>query len=156
MEQTFKTYIGTKTVKAMPMDARHAKQAGANVPEKYFSVGHSSYNPGADGYLVEYSDGYRSWSPAKVFEQAYKVAETNLDRMTIEMDEVGSRICRATQSLYVSDKALCLSQSERTILEEQLSTMKLYFKILLRRYNRVCSEMIAKQLVESDNKDASR
>ena len=29
-----------------------------------------------DGYLVEYKDGYRSWSPKSVFEEAYKPAET--------------------------------------------------------------------------------
>lgn len=38
-----------------------------------------------DGYLVEYKDGYKSWSPKSVFEEAYKPFETFLDRMKVEL-----------------------------------------------------------------------
>ena len=85
MELNFKSYTGTKTVKAMPMCANKAKSENANVPEKYFEVGTPSYNPGADGYLVEYEGGYRSWSPKKVFDEAYRLSETKVDRMKIEL-----------------------------------------------------------------------
>ena len=43
------------------------------------------------GYLVEYEDGYQSWSPADVFEKAYKPSETRLDRLHIECDELRAR-----------------------------------------------------------------
>lgn len=43
------------------------------------------------GYLVEYEDGYQSWSPADVFEKAYKPSETHLDRLHIECDELRAR-----------------------------------------------------------------
>lgn len=31
------------------------------------------YSPRAGGYLVVYADGYRSYSPAKAFEEGYKL-----------------------------------------------------------------------------------
>lgn len=31
------------------------------------------HKPQADGYWVQYSDGYQSWSPADVFEAGYEV-----------------------------------------------------------------------------------
>ena len=43
------------------------------------------------GYLVEYEGGYQSWSPADVFEKAYKPSETRLDRLRIEYDELRVR-----------------------------------------------------------------
>ena len=63
-------YIGTKVVKAEPMTMTEAQEVlgrelkPANLEE--------------DGYLVEYKDGYKSWSPKNVFEEAYrKVGSVN-------------------------------------------------------------------------------
>ena len=47
-----KNYIGAKIVKAEPQ-------------EKY----------GKPGYVVKYPDGYVSWSPADVFERAYRLLD---------------------------------------------------------------------------------
>ena len=61
-----KMYIGTKIVKAMPMTMTKAQEVlgrelkPATAEEK--------------GYLVEYKDGYKSWSPKSVFEEAYHEA----------------------------------------------------------------------------------
>lgn len=79
-----KTYIGTKTVKAELMTMgeayeKHLLKAGV-VP--------SECENDKAGYLVEYEGGYQSWSPADVFETAYKSAETVLDRLRIEHSEV--------------------------------------------------------------------
>jgi len=58
-------YVGSKIVLASPMtcDAAHTWM-GRPIP------------PGADpnelGYAVLYPDGYRSWSPKAVFEEAYR------------------------------------------------------------------------------------
>ena len=63
-----KLYIGTKIVKAMPMTMTKAQKVlgreikPATVEEK--------------GYLVEYKDGYKSWSPKSVFEEAYHEADS--------------------------------------------------------------------------------
>ena len=129
-------YIGTKTVQARRMDAADAKRAGANVPGKYFEVGHAEYNPGADGYLVIYDGGYRSWSPAKTFEGAYRVAETDLDRMKIELDELNERLCKATSDLYKKESSLQANPACEPLwgsLREQVNIMLAYADILTTR-----------------------
>ena len=83
-----KKYIGTKQVEAEPMTMgeayeRDLLQAG-RVPNK-------SEKSNA-GYHVRYQDGYESWSPAEPFEQAYKVADTFLDRLHIEASELAERL----------------------------------------------------------------
>ena len=70
------TYIGTKVVLAVPMTlGEYNAYRGWAIP--------ALENPESPGYLVEYVDGgapnddrhpgYISWSPAQVFEQAYRV-----------------------------------------------------------------------------------
>lgn len=53
------TYIGTKMIKAEK----------ATYGDKQFN---SNMNDNAEGYKVQYSDDYISWSPKEVFEKAYK------------------------------------------------------------------------------------
>ena len=137
-------YIGTKTVQARRMDAADAKRAGANVPGKYFEVGHAEYNPGADGYLVIYDGGYRSWSPAKVFEESYKVADSHVDRMKIELADLNERICKATRAVNTFG---ALPEDERWPLKRQLEAMHNYADVLYDRIRNavepprpVCSE----------------
>lgn len=82
-----KQYTGTKTVKAMPMTMGEAYE------RKLLKNGvrPSECETDKAGYLVEYEDGYQSWSPADVFEKAYKPSETRLDRLHIECDELRAR-----------------------------------------------------------------
>ena len=59
-----KQYTGTKTVKAMPMTMTEAQKVlGRELTQSAVDE---------DGYLVEYKDGYKSWSPKSVFEEAYR------------------------------------------------------------------------------------
>lgn len=51
-------YIGTKIVEAEPEELRYKNEAGVEVCE--------------EGYKVRYQDGYESWSPKGVFEEAYR------------------------------------------------------------------------------------
>lgn len=125
-----RTYIGTKTVQAVQMNAADAKRAGANVPDEYFDIDKASYNPGADGYLVIYDDGYRSWSPAKVFEKSYKVADTYVGRMKIELADLNERICKATRALYTFG---AVPEDERWQLKKQLEAMLDYAEALYDR-----------------------
>lgn len=53
-----KQYIGTKIVQAEPQELRYRNEAGEDIRE--------------DGYRVVYRDGYESWSPKGVFEEAYR------------------------------------------------------------------------------------
>ena len=88
-----KQYIGTKEVKATPMNrGDYNALRGWQVPE--------NENPADDGYLVVYPngesnvdgfDGYVSWSPKKQFEEAYQVADTFKDRLTIEYAQLEER-----------------------------------------------------------------
>lgn len=56
-------YIGVKLIEAEPAKLEK-EQAG-------------EYLKGADGYKVRYPDGYESWSPKEVFEQAYMKVVAN-------------------------------------------------------------------------------
>lgn len=63
MNKEMKLYIGIKIVKAMPMTMTKAqKMLGREIKPATVEE---------DGYLVEYKDGYMSWSPKSVFEEAY-------------------------------------------------------------------------------------
>ena len=80
-----KKYIGTKQIEAEPMTRGDAwgKHLLREKP--------STENFDDEGYHVRYKDGYESWSPAESFEQAYKVADTFLDRLYIEFSELAER-----------------------------------------------------------------
>ena len=57
-------YIGTKVVKAEPMTMTEAQKVlGRELKPATLEE---------DGYLVEYKDGYKSWSPKSMFEEAYR------------------------------------------------------------------------------------
>ena len=62
-----KLYVGAKIIKAQPMTA-HAFYT------KVKSQPYDSENQ--DGYMVEYPDNYKSWSPKAVFETAYREVST--------------------------------------------------------------------------------
>lgn len=55
-------FIGVKMIEAVPMRASMALSAG-------YKIGNA--HPDDIGYEVTYPDGYKSWSPAKEFENAY-------------------------------------------------------------------------------------
>jgi hypothetical protein len=58
-----KFYIGTKVVEAAPM----TRDEFQNTRNRY--VGGTETG---EGYLVRYDNGYESWSPKHVFEEAYR------------------------------------------------------------------------------------
>ena len=77
-----KKYIGTKQIEAEPMTRGDAwgKHLLREKP--------STANFDDEGYHVRYEDGYESWSPKDAFEKAYKIADTFLDRLHIEMRDL--------------------------------------------------------------------
>jgi len=63
-----KVYIGTKVVKAEPMDIlKFTEQTGRDM-----KVAIRSDGTAPEGYKVQYEDGYVSWSPKEVFERCYR------------------------------------------------------------------------------------
>lgn len=124
MNKEMKLYIGTKTVKAIPMTMTKAqKMLGREIKPATVEE---------DGYLVEYKDEYRSWSPKSVFEEAYKPSETFLERLYIERDELNERFTALDSFLdkgysYVIDKVGALQAS---LLISQHMCMSGYLNIL--------------------------
>lgn len=115
MEIKFKQYTGTKTIYAAPMTKSEA--------EKVLGKSITPATAGMDGYLVEYPDGYRSWSPKHVFENAYRISETHVDRMKIELADLNERICKATRVINAFGS---IPEEERWNLKKQLEVMQMY------------------------------
>lgn len=130
-----RTYVGPMTVHATRMNAADAKRVGANVPEEYFELRTSEYNPGADGYLVIYDGGYRSWSPARVFEDAYKVAESGEDLARIELRDLGQRIQEVAEKLFTPYSPL--TEHQRALLLLQDKAMRCYYDVLRFRLDKM-------------------
>ena len=77
---TMQKYLGVKLIDAEPLNlGAYNKLRGWEMP--------ADEDPMADGYLVVYPDGYRSWSPKAQFEAAY-FALQDADGATIRQDDV--------------------------------------------------------------------
>lgn len=122
-----KKYIGTKQVSATP-----AWRIGGKVYPKDGEVPRSMNRE--DGYKVVYEDGYESWSPKDVFEKAYKVAETFLDRLMIERKELAEKLeklCLFTDSPKFMD--VVKDENQRELLIKKRDYMGEYLNILNQR-----------------------
>ena len=117
-EIVMQQFTGTKTVKACKMSRVAAEEI----------LKRKIYNDDREdepGYLVQYPDGYTSWSPAKAFEDAYRVSETYIDRMKIEQEEVAKRYLDGRKFTF-TQKFRDLSEKERQMLLTQLNEMEAY------------------------------
>lgn len=84
-----KTYIGTKIIEAAP-----AIRKGGKVYEKDQPIP-KSMDPEEDGYKVRYADGYESFSPKAVFEEAYRPIDGMNFGLAIEAMKKGKKCRRA-------------------------------------------------------------
>lgn len=101
-----KKYIGTKQIEAEPMTMGEAYRRGLLHAERVPSESEKS----KEGYYVRYENGYESWSPADVFEKAYKVADTFLDRYVKEKNYLSSPL--AEKQLTPREKGSLAAQVE--------------------------------------------
>lgn len=88
MNMNMNHYIGTKIVEAEPAN---------RVNGKVCSI-HDAVPVGAaveEGYKVRYEDGYESWSPKEVFEEAYRPTGGMNFGLALEAAKKGERIARA-------------------------------------------------------------
>ena len=119
-----KKYIGTKQVEAEPMTMGQAYEKG------FLQAGRvpSETEQDKPGYHVKY------WSPAEPFEQAYKVADTFVDRLLIERDELNERLNKLRQFIE-SPKfvEIVTDEYQRLLLSKQESRMHEYLEILNER-----------------------
>ena len=122
-----KKYIGTKHVEAEPMTMGEAYEK--EFPSiKNYKVSMKD----TEGYHVRYEDGYENWYPKEVFEQVYKIADTPLDRMVIEENELTDRMKKLT-SFISGDKFKELDSATRAMLTSQYESMREYLAALCMR-----------------------
>lgn len=130
-------FTGTKTLLAQPMTrGAYNDYRGWVTP--------ADENPDEEGYLVEYTDGgkpndarhkgYISWSPADVFEAAYKPSGSHVDRLRNELAELEDRLTKlhsfimgnpAFTTLNGVDKELLIVQAQMTEALKALLEMRL-------------------------------
>lgn len=121
-------YTGTKTIKACPMTLGEAEKVlGRSIDTSAVEDRNST-----PGYLVEYADGYRSWSPKEIFERSYRISETHIDRMLIEKEEVEKRFIAGRKFTFSSEFA-SLSELQKKLLRKQLDIMEGYLYTLCER-----------------------
>lgn len=139
LNEQMRTFIGTKVIRAVEMNRQEYNDLrGWTVP--------SDENPEDEGYLVEYQndsqsnvsgfDGYISWSPTKPFDEAYRLAETPLDRMIIERDHLEEKVDKLTEFLR-SDKLDGFSQEYIDLMTQQRNLMDDYLCVLEQRIDMV-------------------
>jgi hypothetical protein len=120
-----KKYIGTKVIKAEPMTVTEAQKVlGREIKPATVEE---------DGYLVEYKDGYKSWSPKSVFDETYKPAETFLDRLAVEQQELTEKVDKLRKFLSLEDAQMKVGSFQFVRMTEQLEAMEKYLNILTRR-----------------------
>ena len=119
-----KKYIGKKSIMASPMSKSDA--------ERVLNRELSDAKGGEEGYLVEYEDGYRSWSPKETFETAYKIAETHLDRLLIESEELKQRTLKL-RAFILSYDFYKMNKESQDLLLHQYRVMFEYYMLLIKR-----------------------
>lgn len=118
-------YTGTKTVYAAPLTRTEAAtRLGRNLK--------SENSDEEEGYLVQYEDGYQSWSPKSTFEKAYQPSGTFVDRMRIELADIHNRIV-SLHGFMLTQKYRELSDVEQSMLVRQFTTMHDYHDALANR-----------------------
>lgn len=103
-----KQYIGTKLIEAEPayrVDGKTVQPTTWPIPEG---------SKAEEGYAVRYPDGYMSWSPKAVFEEAYRPTDNLNFGLAIEAVKKGKKISRAGwngKGQYVQ-LAACISYTD--------------------------------------------
>lgn len=127
-----KKYVGTKTVKAMPMNELAAVEKG-------YACKNEDKHEWREGYHVQYTDPdgsiYNSWSPKSVFEKAYRVAETPADRIKIEFGETVMRFARGDD--FLKSNSDTLIYPTKVLLSAQVETEREYSYLLNDRLERM-------------------
>ena len=122
-----KKFIGTKVIMAEPMTMIEAQKVlGREIKPATAEE---------DGYLVEYKDGYKSWSPKEVFDKAYKPFEDFKDRLHIELDELEDRLTKLNVALGKDGFREKVGDYQFKLMKEQSLAMAAYKKALGERYD---------------------
>lgn len=80
-------YLGVKLIEAEPLSlGDYNKRRGWTIPE--------NEDPAKEGYYVVYPDGYVSWSPKGIFEEAYRKTDRLSFGLAIEALKKGMKVAR--------------------------------------------------------------
>lgn len=124
-----KKYIGTKQVSAEPMNlGGFIKQTGRNP----YANSSDMHGDNEEGYIVAYKDGYKSWSPKEVFEEAYKCADTFIDRLKVELAELDEKQSRLN-AFFDTNIFKGLDEHRKRLMRAQFGAMLAYSQILIER-----------------------
>lgn len=110
-----KKYIGVKQISAKPMTMGEAYENGLLQKNRTITENEKTL----DGYYVEHDNGYVSWSPKDVFEKAYNVADTPLDRMYIEYNELMDKHNKLVLFLGRKDAVEIAGENQVALMEQQ-------------------------------------
>lgn len=81
-------YLGVKLIEAEPLNlGDYNKLRGWDIP--------ANEEPKTEGYKVVYPDGYVSWSPKPVFEEAYRQTQNLTFGLAVEALKKGEKLARA-------------------------------------------------------------
>ena len=120
-----KKYIGTQQVDAESMTMEEAYKRNLLQKNKVPNDLEKD-NP---GFYVKYQDDYESWLPAETFCKIYKIADTPLERMIIEHQELRDKINKLEKFLS-SEGFDSLNYKMQTLLDMQHRIMIEYSLIL--------------------------
>jgi len=131
-----KTYVGTKVLLAVAMTlGAYNEKRGWTIPENEY--------PNTEGYFVQYSDDYVSWSPKEVFEESYiELKLSNIEktselphqqRVIEEAKELADKAEKLSYFIELNPIFDKLPKEEQCRLKLQLVTMKGYYSVLSER-----------------------
>ena len=127
-----KKYVGTKMVKAEPMNELAAVKKG-------YARKNEDNHEWREGYHVQYTnpDGsiYNSWSPKSVFEKAYIAAETPANSIKIELEELNTRFAKGIE--FLANEGYALIYPTKALLSAQVETEREYSYLLNDRLERM-------------------
>lgn len=114
-----KQYIGTKVVHAAPAFKVTGLNKACKVANQVLTADQIKeceangwhFTDKMEGYTVLYADGYESWSPKEVFDEAYRLTDAMNFGLAIEAAKMGKKIARAGwngKKQYV-ELATCIS-----------------------------------------------
>jgi hypothetical protein len=140
-----KTYIGTKVIMAEPMTMTEAQKVlGREIKPATVEE---------DGYLVEYKDGYKSWSPKSVFDEAYKPFESFMDRLHIEYNELNDKLGKLNTALQKDDFREKVGDYQYQLMIQQKVGMGIYLSSLEARIIEIDSYLFCKSPSLCKSKD---
>lgn len=124
-----KKYIGTKQIEAEPMTMGEADEKCLIAVGGKLSKEERSIN----GYHVKYDNDIESWFPKDEFEKAYKVADTPLNRMYIEYNELMDKHNKLVLFLGRKDSVEIAGENQVALMEVQKVQMHDYLLTLKER-----------------------